>query len=156
MQQLLAHKDFWLYCPTVVACLNVKLPSGTAENAEDTEIGGKAFLTPQTRPPSALAFSAIPAFAKIGLNLNVFQAGIAENAKSWPFFPLPSSAVALLRLPATVNKVRMVPQHLTTSETQRRATSGVWLGLSSVMHQNVSSVSAFYLWRAIKGTSVFC
>ena len=80
----------------------------------------------QSGLPALWRFPRFPPLPEIGLILNEIQAGIAENAKSWPLFLLPPSAGALLRRSAPVNKIHLVPRSLTASETLRRAPAYVW------------------------------
>ena len=107
----------------------------------------------------------------------------AEIDQTWPLFPLPSSAVALFQLPATINQTRVYPQHLATTKNAETRDLGLKIRGAELRVQGSlrrigsgarragtretpcatahvfsprSRVSAFRLRRKVKGPSVFC
>ena len=83
-------------------------------------------MQPQLGLPALGRFPQFSAIADVCDTLTEVEAENSRNRPNMAFFLLPPSAVALLRLSVTVNKVHMVPSSLITSETQRRATAYQW------------------------------
>ena len=81
------------------------------------------------------------------------------NRKRLAIFPFQPLAVALLRLPSTINRTRVFPQSLATISNTETRDRGLKTCGAVRCHQVIrprSRASAFRLWREIKGPSVLC
>ena len=101
IQQILAQEDSVV---ELSDCREVNL----REPQRTQRTQGMTFA-PQLGLPALGRFPQFSAFDEVDETLTEVEAENSRNRPNMAFFLLPPSAVALLRLPATVNKIHLVP-----------------------------------------------